>query len=104
MTIAASLIAFVAGLPLGLVLVGSAPGGIWEQRFDFPDSPLSQALRQPLMLGLFLPIQAGGLPESHIRGTNFPACDETIKPCETPSDRLRAGRLIPARGISRPTT
>jgi D-methionine transport system permease protein len=28
MTIAAGLIAFVAGLPLGLVLVASAPGGI----------------------------------------------------------------------------
>jgi FMNH2-dependent dimethyl sulfone monooxygenase len=27
---------------------------------DFPDSPLSQVLRQPLMLGLFLPIQSGG--------------------------------------------
>lgn len=27
---------------------------------DFPESPLSRALRQPLLLGLFLPIQAGG--------------------------------------------
>lgn len=27
---------------------------------DFPDSPLARALRQPLLLGLFLPIQAGG--------------------------------------------
>jgi dimethylsulfone monooxygenase len=27
---------------------------------DFPDSPLSRAMRQPLMLGLFLPIQSGG--------------------------------------------
>ncbi len=33
MTIVAGLIAFVAGLPLGLVLVGSAPGGIWEHRW-----------------------------------------------------------------------
>jgi D-methionine transport system permease protein len=33
MTIAAGLIAFVAGLPLGLVLVASAPGGIWEHRW-----------------------------------------------------------------------
>lgn len=30
---AAGLIAFVAGLPLGLLLVGAAPGGIWENRF-----------------------------------------------------------------------
>jgi dimethylsulfone monooxygenase len=27
---------------------------------DFPDSPLSQVLRQPLILGLFLPVQSGG--------------------------------------------
>ena len=27
---------------------------------DFPDSPLSRILQQPLMLGLFLPIQNGG--------------------------------------------
>ncbi|WP_035994493.1 LLM class flavin-dependent oxidoreductase [Paraburkholderia caribensis] len=27
---------------------------------EFPDSPLSQALSQPLLLGLFLPIQSGG--------------------------------------------
>ncbi len=27
---------------------------------SFPDSPLSRALSQPLMLGLFLPIQSGG--------------------------------------------
>ena len=27
---------------------------------DFPDSPLARAMRQPLMLGLFLPIQNGG--------------------------------------------
>jgi D-methionine transport system permease protein len=29
----AGAIAFVAGLPLGLLLVGAAPGGIWENRF-----------------------------------------------------------------------
>ena len=33
MTIAAGLIAFFAGLPMGLVLVASAPGGIWEHRW-----------------------------------------------------------------------
>jgi dimethylsulfone monooxygenase len=36
---------------------------------DFPDSPLSQALRQPLMLGLFLPIQAGGWSASTLPRT-----------------------------------
>lgn len=36
---------------------------------DFPDSPLSQALRQPLMLGLFLPIQAGGWSASKLPRT-----------------------------------
>jgi FMNH2-dependent dimethyl sulfone monooxygenase len=36
---------------------------------DFPDSPLSQALRQPLMLGLFLPIQAGGWSASTLSRT-----------------------------------
>src|SRR5208283_5530257 len=43
------------------------------------------------------------LRESYICGTKFPAFDETIKPCEASSDGFRAGRLIPARGISRPT-
>jgi D-methionine transport system permease protein len=33
MTLAAGFIAFVVGLPLGLVLVASAPGGIWEHRW-----------------------------------------------------------------------
>lgn len=36
---------------------------------DFRDSPLSQALRQPLMLGLFLPIQAGGWSASTLPRT-----------------------------------
>jgi dimethylsulfone monooxygenase len=36
---------------------------------DFPDSPLSQALGQPLMLGLFLPIQAGGWSASSLPRT-----------------------------------
>ena len=27
---------------------------------EFPDSPLSQIVRQPLILGLFLPVQSGG--------------------------------------------
>jgi len=39
---------------------------------DFPDSPLSAALRQPLMLGLFLPIQDGGWSISTLeRGTTW---------------------------------
>lgn len=50
------------------------PGALvdWE-RFsaptDFPDSPLSQALRQPILLGLFLPIQAGGWSASTLPRT-----------------------------------
>ena len=36
---------------------------------DFAGSPLSQALRQPLMLGLFLPIQAGGWSASTLPRT-----------------------------------
>lgn len=36
---------------------------------DFPDSPLSQALRQPFLLGLFLPIQAGGWTPSTLPRT-----------------------------------
>lgn len=33
MTFVSGLISFVLGLPLGLVLVGTAPGGIWENRW-----------------------------------------------------------------------
>lgn len=33
MTLASGAISFVVGLPLGLVLVGAAPGGIWENRW-----------------------------------------------------------------------
>jgi dimethylsulfone monooxygenase len=36
---------------------------------DFPDSLLSQALCQPMMLGLFLPIQAGGWSASRLPRT-----------------------------------
>jgi FMNH2-dependent dimethyl sulfone monooxygenase len=36
---------------------------------SFPDSPLSRALRQPMMLGLFLPIQAGGWTSSKSKRT-----------------------------------
>jgi FMNH2-dependent dimethyl sulfone monooxygenase len=36
---------------------------------DFPDSPLTQAFRQPLLLGLFLPIQAGGWSASMLPRT-----------------------------------
>lgn len=39
---------------------------------DFPDSPLSKALEQPLLLGLFLPIQAGGWTNSTLpRSTDW---------------------------------
>lgn len=36
---------------------------------DYPDSPLAQALRQPLLLGLFLPIQNGGWSPSTLPRT-----------------------------------
>jgi FMNH2-dependent dimethyl sulfone monooxygenase len=36
---------------------------------SFPDSPLSRALRQPMMLGLFLPIQSGGWTASTLPRT-----------------------------------
>jgi FMNH2-dependent dimethyl sulfone monooxygenase len=36
---------------------------------DFADSPLAQAFRQPLLLGLFLPIQAGGWSASTLLRT-----------------------------------
>jgi FMNH2-dependent dimethyl sulfone monooxygenase len=39
---------------------------------DFPDSPLSRAFSQPLMLGLFLPVQSGGWSASALpRGTDW---------------------------------
>jgi FMNH2-dependent dimethyl sulfone monooxygenase len=44
----------------------------WPGPADFPDSPLAAALRQPLMLGLFLPIQSGGWSPSTLpRGTTW---------------------------------
>lgn len=36
---------------------------------DYPDSPLAQALKQPLLLGLFLPIQNGGWSPSTLPRT-----------------------------------
>lgn len=36
---------------------------------EFPDSPLSKALQQPILLGLFLPIQAGGWSASTLPRT-----------------------------------
>ncbi len=36
---------------------------------DYPQSPLSQALRQPVLLGLFLPIHHGGWSSSNLPRT-----------------------------------
>lgn len=48
----------------------SAPQGLDVRGpTEFPESPLSQALKQPLMLGLFLPIQAGGWSASTLPRT-----------------------------------
>ncbi|MDR5836068.1 LLM class flavin-dependent oxidoreductase [Caballeronia sp. LZ034LL] len=52
--------------------VSDAPGTVQRGPLDFPDSPLSQAARQPLMLGLFLPTQTGGFSQStYPRGTDW---------------------------------
>ena len=53
------------------------PGSIFATPFfkaptDYPDSPLSKALQQPVLLGLFLPIQAGGWTNSTLeRSTDW---------------------------------
>ncbi|QIR36014.1 LLM class flavin-dependent oxidoreductase [Tolypothrix sp. PCC 7910] len=56
------------------MILSHYPGSIvGSDRFlaptDFPDSPLSQALQQPVLLGLFLPIQAGGWSASTLPRT-----------------------------------
>src|ERR1700761_850134 len=39
---------------------------------SFPDSPLARAIKQPMMLGLFLPTQTGGFSQSTLpRSTNW---------------------------------
>ena len=39
---------------------------------SFPESPLARAVKQPMMLGLFLPTQTGGFSQSTLpRGTNW---------------------------------
>lgn len=46
--------------------------GIARGPLDYPDSPLSKAARQPLLLGLFLPTQTGGYSQStYPRGTDW---------------------------------
>ncbi|MBD3885634.1 LLM class flavin-dependent oxidoreductase [Phormidium tenue FACHB-886] len=56
------------------MILSHPPGSIvgWN-RFatptDFPDSPLARALQQPILLGLFLPIQAGGWSASTLPRT-----------------------------------
>jgi FMNH2-dependent dimethyl sulfone monooxygenase len=44
----------------------------FKSQTDWPESPLSEALTQPILLGLFLPIQAGGWSASTLpRTTNW---------------------------------
>ncbi|TCW84435.1 LLM class flavin-dependent oxidoreductase [Burkholderia sp. SRS-46] len=52
-------------------IVPAAPSAFVDVRSpaDFPDSPVSRAFAQPLMLGLFLPIQAGGWSASTLPRT-----------------------------------
>jgi FMNH2-dependent dimethyl sulfone monooxygenase len=39
---------------------------------DFPDSPLARVMKQPMLLGLFLPIQSGGWSPSRLpRSTSW---------------------------------
>lgn len=48
------------------------PGHSGQGQLAFPDSPLSRLWEQPLLLGLFLPIQAGGWSASTLpRGTDW---------------------------------
>lgn len=42
----------------------ASKGAVRHGPLDYPDSPLSKAARQPLMLGLFLPTQTGGFSQS----------------------------------------
>jgi len=46
---------------------------------DYPDSPLSQALKQPVLLGLFLPIHHGGWSSSHLPRTTDWSFDYNAK-------------------------
>jgi FMNH2-dependent dimethyl sulfone monooxygenase len=47
-------------------------GAIATSPTDYPDSPLSQALKQPVLLGLFLPIHHGGWSASTLpRSTDW---------------------------------
>jgi dimethylsulfone monooxygenase len=48
------------------------PLSVPAQPQNFPESPLSRAFRQPLMLGVFLPLQTGGWSQSTLpRGTDW---------------------------------
>lgn len=44
--------------------VNDKPDPAFATPLNYPDSPLSQIARQPLMLGLFLPTQTGGFSQS----------------------------------------
>ncbi|MBD2298046.1 LLM class flavin-dependent oxidoreductase [Nostoc sp. FACHB-190] len=46
---------------------------------DYPDSPLSQALKQPVLLGLFLPIHHGGWSSSYLPRTTDWSFDYNAK-------------------------
>lgn len=57
-----------------MTVMSHKPGAIvgsdgFRSPAEWPQSPLSQALRQPLLLGLFLPIQAGGWSASTLPRT-----------------------------------
>lgn len=50
----------------------TVPSDVHRGPLSYPDSPLSKAARQPLMLGVFLPTQTGGFSQSKLpRGTDW---------------------------------
>jgi FMNH2-dependent dimethyl sulfone monooxygenase len=51
---------------MSAIIESAAPAVYPESPASYPDSPVSRVLAQPMMLGLFLPIQAGGWSASHL--------------------------------------
>ncbi|BAY17850.1 alkanesulfonate monooxygenase [Anabaenopsis circularis NIES-21] len=58
---------------------GDKPLCVYASPTDYPDSPLSQALQQPVLLGLFLPIHHGGWSSSHLPRTTDWSFDYNAK-------------------------
>jgi len=72
---------------------------------EFPESPLSLILQQPLMLGLFLPLQAGGWTSSQLPRTthwNFEYNADLVRQAEDLGFDLAFGlaQWLPKGGYS----